>query len=177
MIRVEFLSESRIGFIVSLIVALELSRSFNCREGDIGNWVLFDVNLLTFVDLLPIGFNVGVFLKFRFDDDLFHSWKRGGFDLLRLFVQTEIFAFLFFLLFAQCSYFFILIILGNDLVSSRFPIFLIRHLNEIVVFDWSDENRGLNDRLFLLSLCIISTFSLVLSIEWSRTCRVCSGWR
>lgn len=69
--RVKLLGETRVDLVVGLVVSLEFTSNLNSRESDVLDRVLLDVDLLTFVELFPVGLDVGVLFELGSDDHLF----------------------------------------------------------------------------------------------------------
>lgn len=79
--------------------------------------MLFNVNLLTFVDLFPINLDVGVFLELGLNNNLLHTRNRCSLHLLGFLIESEFFTFLFFLLLSLCFESFFFTVLCSQVVA------------------------------------------------------------
>jgi len=96
--------------------------------------MLLNVDLLTLMDLLPIDFDIGVFLEFRFDNDLLGLWEWSGFNLrLELLCVTDFLIIILFLLLSLQLHFLHLTVPRVDVTSFGFLISSVGHNYEITV--------------------------------------------
>lgn len=83
---IKLFNDTRINFIKSLVILFEFTSGFDGGEGNLIDGVLFDVNLLTFVEDFPINLNVGVFFELSLDNDLLALRSRRIFNLSDIFM-------------------------------------------------------------------------------------------
>jgi len=96
--------------------------------------MLLNVDLLTLMDLLPIDFDIGVFLEFGFDNDLLGLWEWSGFNLrLELLCVTDFLIVILFLLLSLQLHFLHLTVPRVDVTSFGFLISGVGYNYEITI--------------------------------------------
>lgn len=126
------------------------------------------------MDLLPINFDISVFLEFCLDNDLLGFWERLSFRFWwLLFCLAHFLILIFFLLFSLKSDFFHLTVSCVDVAGFWFLISSIRYNNEIaIILSWHLWT------LKFIGSCLSDNRSTCWCrgsrlLEWSSTCSRC----